>query len=103
MKLSWFNTSMDTHKLCLANEKVQYKAMQDKREIELRDSGSNTNNKIYFEIRATPLRPCLYTEGFPLRPYMTSHKREPPPRNLQLQTSNILKIHLEGRVNRCIS
>ena len=34
-----------------------------------RDSGSNTNTKICFEIRATALRPHLHTEGFPLRPH----------------------------------
>ena len=53
----------------------QCKAMQDIREIEFRDSGSNANIKICFEVRATALRPCLHTEGFPLRPHMTSHKR----------------------------
>ena len=38
--------------------------MQDIREIELRDSGSNANNKICFEVRATALRPDLHTEEF---------------------------------------
>jgi len=52
----------------------QYKAMQDIREIEFRDSGSNTNTEICFEVRATALRPCLHTEGFPLRLHRTSHK-----------------------------
>jgi len=52
----------------------QYKAMQDIREIEFRDSRSNANTKIYFEIRATALRPRLHTEGFSLRPHRTSHK-----------------------------
>ena len=41
---SWFNTSVDTHKLYLAYEYVRYKTMQDIREIELRDSGSNAND-----------------------------------------------------------
>jgi len=41
VKLSWFNTSVGTHKLYLPYEYVEYKAMQDIREIELRDSGSN--------------------------------------------------------------
>ena len=50
MKLSWFNASMGTHKVYLANEYVQYKAMQDIREIEFRDNGSNTNAKICFEV-----------------------------------------------------
>ena len=66
MKLSWFNTSMATHKVYLANEFVQYKAMQDIREIELRDSGLNANTKICFEVRATAVRPRLHTEGFSL-------------------------------------
>ena len=51
MKLSWFNTSMGTHKLYLAYEYVQYKAMQDIKEIELRDSrsmiGENRTQKVY--------------------------------------------------------
>ena len=74
MKLSWFNTSVGTHELYLAYEYVQYKAMQDIREIELRDSGSNENNKIYFEVRAIALRPHLHTEGFPQCPHRTFHK-----------------------------
>ena len=74
MKLSWFNTSVGTHKLYLAYEYVQYKAMQDIREIKLRDSRSNANNKICFEVRATALRPRLHTEGFPLRSHRTFHK-----------------------------
>ena len=74
MKLSWFNISMGTHKLYLAYEYVQYKAMQDIREIDFRDSGSNANTKICFEVRATALRSRLHTEGFSLRPHRTSHK-----------------------------
>ena len=42
----------------------QYKAMQDIRELEFRDSGSNTNNKIYFKVRVTALHLRLHTEGF---------------------------------------
>ena len=38
--------------------------MQDIREIEFRDSGSNANTKICFEVRATALCPRLHTEGF---------------------------------------
>ena len=38
--------------------------MQDIREMEFRDSGSNANTKICFEVRATALRPRLHTEGF---------------------------------------
>ena len=33
---------------------------------ELRDSGSNANIKICFEVRATALRPRLHTEGYQL-------------------------------------
>jgi len=62
-----------THKLYLAYEYVQYKVMQDIKEIELRDSISNTNNKIYFEVRVTALYPRLHTEGFPLCPHRTFH------------------------------
>jgi len=52
----------------------QYKAMQDIREIEFRDSGSNANTKICFKVRATALRPRLHTEGFSLyRPHRTSY------------------------------
>ena len=51
----------------------QYDAMQDIREIEFRRSGSNANTEICFEVRATALRPCLHTEGFPLRPHRISH------------------------------
>ena len=38
--------------------------MQEIREIEFTDSGSDVNTKIYFEVRATALRPRLHTEGF---------------------------------------
>ena len=48
--------------------------MQDKREKKLRDSGSNANNKIGFEVQATALHPRLHTEGFSLCPHMTFHK-----------------------------
>ena len=43
--------------------------MQDIKEREreeFRDSGSITNTEIYFEVRATALRPDLHTEGFSL-------------------------------------
>jgi len=74
MKLSWFNTSMGTHKLYQAYEYEQYEVMQDIREIEFRDSGSNANTRTCFEIRATAIRPRLHTEGFSLCPHRTSHK-----------------------------
>ena len=63
-ELSWFNTSMGTHKLYIAYEYVQYKAMQDVREIELRDSGSNINTKICFEARATALLLAFTQKNF---------------------------------------
>ena len=50
--------------ICLAYEYVQYKAMQHIREIELRDSGSITNNKICFEVRATALVPAFTEKDF---------------------------------------
>ena len=40
--------------------------MQGIEERELRDSGSIANTEICFEVRATPLRPRLHPEGFPL-------------------------------------
>ena len=48
--------------------------MQDIREIEFRDSRSNANTKICFEVRVTALRPRLHTEIFSLRPHRTSQK-----------------------------
>ena len=48
--------------------------MQDIKEIELRDSGSNAKTKICFEIRVTALCPHLHTEGFLLRPHRTLYK-----------------------------
>ena len=91
MKLSWFNTSVSAHKLYLAYEYVQYKAMQNIREIELRDSGSNINNKICFEVRAIALRPCLHTEGFPPCPQRTLHKGTST-KKLQLYTWSTLLL-----------
>ena len=52
----------------------QYKIMQDIRDMELRDSGSNAKIKICFEVRATALRPRLHTEEFPLCPHRTFHQ-----------------------------
>ena len=40
--------------------------MYNIRGIEFRDSGSITNTKICFIVRATALRPRLHIEGFPL-------------------------------------
>ena len=93
MKLSWFNTSMGTHKLYLANEYVEYKTMQDIREIEFRDSGSNANIKICFEVRATALRPRLHTERFhnPLRLHRTFHQGTSI-EELQLYTTSTLLL-----------
>ena len=55
--------------------------MQDIREIEFRNSGSNANNRIYFEFRTTALRPHLHTEGFPLHVYTGSSTNGPSTRN----------------------
>ena len=38
--------------------------MQDIKEIEFRDSGSNANTKIYFKVRATILRPAFTKKDF---------------------------------------
>ena len=40
--------------------------MQGIKEREFRDSGSNANIEICFEVRVTALRSRLHTEGFPL-------------------------------------
>ena len=50
----------------------QYDAMLDIKESELRDSGSNANTKICFEVRAIALRPRLHTKGFSLRLHTTN-------------------------------
>jgi len=91
MKLSWFNTSVGTHKLHLLYEYVQYEVMQDIREIGLRDSGSNANNKICFKVRVTALRLHLHIEGFPLCPHRTFHKGTST-EELQLYTWSILLL-----------
>ena len=58
MKISWFNTSM-THKVYLANEYVQYKVMQDIREIEFRDV-DQTQTPRY----VSRFKPLLYVPAF---------------------------------------
>ena len=63
------NTSVGTHKQYLAYEYEQCEVMQDIREIKLRDSGSNKDTKICFEVQATAQRLRLHTEGFSLRPH----------------------------------
>ena len=52
MKLSWFNTSVGTHKLYLAYEYVQYKVMQDIREKnwEIVDQTQTTRYASRFEV-----------------------------------------------------
>jgi len=101
MKLSWFNTSMGTHKLYLAYEYVQYKAMQDTREKEYRDSRSNVNNNICFEVRIAALHPRLHTEGFPLYVHTGPSTKGPPLRNynstLGVHYSSIKHNHLYTR------
>jgi len=91
-----------THKVYLANEYVQYKAMQDIREIELRDSESNANNMICFDVRATTLRPLLHIEGFSL--YVHTGPFTKGPRNynttLGVQYSSLKYNHLYIRGTR---
>ena len=70
---------------------MQYEAIQDIREKEFRNSGSNVNNKICFEVRATALRRHLYTERFPLCPHRTFHKGTST-EELQLYTWNTLLL-----------
>jgi len=53
----------------------------------LRDSRSNANTEIYFDVRAITLRPRLHTEGFPLYPHRTFHKGTSTEK-LQLQTGS---------------
>ena len=91
---------MGTHKLYLANEYVQYKAMQNIREIELRDNGSNANNKICFEVRA-----LLYVPTFTQKNFHYIHigpsTKGPSPRNynctLGLLYSSLKHNHLYTR------
>ena len=75
--------------------------MQDIRAIEFRDSGSNANTKIYFEVPAIALRPRLHTEGFPLRPHKASHKgnlhREICNYKLGVYNSSLQHNHLYSR------
>jgi len=40
----------------------------------LKEKDPNANTRIYFEVRATALRPRLHTEGFPLCPHKTFYK-----------------------------
>ena len=88
MKHSWFNTDVGTHKLYLANGYVQYKAMQDIREIELRDSGSNANNKICLSFE-----PLLYVPAFTQKDFHYVHTepstKRPPLRNY----NSTLRVH----------
>ena len=53
----------------------------------MRDSGSNANTKIYFEVRATNLRLRLHTKGFPLCPHKIFHKGTSTEELQQLYTS----------------
>ena len=63
--------------------------MQSIREIEFRDSGSNTNTKICFEVRATALRPRLHTERFSLYVHTEPSTKGPPLRNY----NTTLEVH----------
>ena len=72
MKLSWLNTS-EAHKHTSMYMIWQYESMHKvKRELEIMDQIQT--QVIYFEARATALRPRLHTEGFSQnRPHRTSH------------------------------
>ena len=50
-------------------------------EREFRDSGSNANTKICFEVGATALRPHLHTEGFSQYVHTGPSTKGPPLRN----------------------
>jgi len=60
--------------------------MQDIREIEFRYSGSNADNKICFEVRATALRSRLHTEGFSLYVHTRPPTKRTSTEELQLYT-----------------
>ena len=59
--------------------------MQDIREIEFRESGSNANTKIYFEVRAAFLRPRLHTKEFSLYVYTGPPTQGTSTEDLQVQ------------------
>jgi len=61
-----------THKVYLANEYVQYNAIQDIREIEFRDSGSNTSTKICLRFE-----PLLYIPAFTQKNFHYVHTGPP--------------------------
>ena len=62
-----------------------------------RKKDSNTNIRIYFEVRATAIRPRLHTEGFSLCPHMTFHKgkstEELQIQNLEYTTLTLTPLH----------
>ena len=73
--------------------------MQDIKERErVRDSGSNANNKICFEVQAIALRPRLRTEGFSLYDHTRPSTKGPSPRNynstLRVYYSSLKYNHL---------
>ena len=79
---------MSTHKQYLAYEYEQCKVIQDIREIELINSGSNANTEICFKVRAS-----LQTEKFSLYPHRTFHKRTST-EELQLYTGSTQLLSL---------
>ena len=79
---------MGTHKLYLAYGDEQCKAIQDIREIELRDSGSNANTGIYFEVRTTALRLAFTKKDF-YYVYTGRFTKGPPLKNYTLQPWSI--------------
>jgi len=88
MKLSWFNTSMGIHNLYLAYVYVQYKAIQNIREIELRDS-QQTKTTRYI----SRFEPLLYVPAFTKKDFHYVHKG-PPTKGHPLRNYNsTLGVH----------
>ena len=59
------------------------------REIKLRDSGSNANTKIYFEIRVAALLPRLHTEPFTKGPPLRNYNSTPGVHNSSLKYKHL--------------
>ena len=67
---------------------------QCKREREFRDSGSNANIKICFEIQATALRPAFTQKDFTMSSTQDFPHREPPLRIWVIQTESTQLLSL---------
>ena len=75
----------------------QYKIMQDIRELEFRDSGSNTNTKICFEVRITAFtqKDFHYVHTGP--PTKGTSTEEFPITKLGVHNSSLQHNHLDIR------